>query len=58
MYSQKRTLFTKLLQDSRFTLLPSEGTYFQIVNYEGVSELNDMEFAQELIIKHKCIVHK
>ncbi|SEB47021.1 methionine aminotransferase [Tenacibaculum sp. MAR_2009_124] len=52
MYSKKRTLFQNLLKASRFQILPSEGTYFQVVNYSEISDKGDMEFAKELIIKH------
>lgn len=52
MYAQKRSLFQKSLKNSRFEILPSEGTYFQIVNYKEVSGKNDIEFAKELIIKY------
>ncbi len=52
MYKRKKELFQKLLEDSRFEILPSEGTYFQTVNYSVISDKNDQEFAKELITKH------
>ncbi len=52
MYLQKRDLFRSLLEGSRFTLLPCEGTYFQVVNYEKISSKNDTVFAKELITHH------
>lgn len=52
MYLQKRDLFRSLLEGSRFTLLPCEGTYFQVVNYEKISSKNDTDFAKELITHH------
>ncbi|CAL2085254.1 Methionine aminotransferase [Tenacibaculum sp. 190524A05c] len=52
MYSNKRTLFQEALKDSRFEILPSEGTYFQIVNYKDISTKNDLDFAKELITEH------
>jgi len=52
MYEQKRALFQDLIKDSRFEILPSEGTYFQIVNYKEISTKSDTEFAKELITKH------
>ena len=52
MYSKKRTLFQDALKDSKFEILPSEGTYFQVVNYGEISKNNDTEFAKELITKH------
>ncbi|WP_445722294.1 methionine aminotransferase [Flavobacterium sp.] len=52
MYVRKRDLFQNLLKDSRFELLPCEGTYFQVVNYKQISTKNDMDFAKELITTH------
>ena len=51
-YQQKRDTFCELLKPSRFTLSPSNGTYFQLVNYEEISQKNDVEFANELTIDH------
>ena len=52
MYQQKRNLFQELIKDSKFDLLPCEGTYFQIVNYSQISTKKDLDFAKELIQKH------
>ncbi|KGO90237.1 methionine aminotransferase [Flavobacterium suncheonense] len=52
MYLQKRDLFQSLLKNSRFELLPCDGTYFQVVNYKNISHKNDVVFAKELIVKH------
>jgi methionine aminotransferase len=43
-YQQKRDLFCKLLQDSRFRIHPSRGTYFQLADYAAISNKPDMEF--------------
>lgn len=51
-YQQKRDYFRSLLKNSRFELLPCEGTYFQTVNYEQLSSKNDMDYAKELVEKH------
>ncbi|CAL2108419.1 Methionine aminotransferase [Tenacibaculum sp. 190524A02b] len=52
MYDSKRRLFQDLLRKSRFEVLPSEGTYFQIVSYKSISNKNDVDFAKELITEH------
>ncbi|WP_262488010.1 methionine aminotransferase [Flavobacterium enshiense] len=52
MYLQKRDLFRELIKDSRFELLPCDGTYFQLVNYQNISKQNDVDFSRELIAKH------
>jgi methionine aminotransferase len=53
LYNSKRDLFVKELSKSRFSLLPCEGTYFQAVKYDKISDKNDFEFASELTINHK-----
>jgi methionine aminotransferase len=47
-YQRKRDLFRDGLARTRFTLLPAEGTYFQCVKYDAISELSESEFAQWL----------
>ncbi len=37
-YQQKRDLFCRLLAESRFQLLPSAGTYFQLADYSAISD--------------------
>lgn len=48
-YQQKRDYFRALLSESRFKLLPCEGTYFQVVSYEAISNENDVDFCKRLI---------
>ena len=52
MYQHKRDLFQNLIKNSRFELMPCDGTYFQVVNYNQISNKNDVDFAKELIINH------
>ncbi len=47
-YQRKRDLFRAGLASSRLKLLPSEGTYFQSVDYSAVSSLPEAEFCQWL----------
>jgi len=51
-YQAKRDYFRALLEDSRFELLPCEGTYFQLVNYSEISSENDINFCEKLIKSH------
>jgi len=51
-YQAKRDLFCKLISPSRFTYTPSQGTYFQLVDYSAISDKTDMEFANELTQQH------
>jgi len=43
-YQRSRDLFRAGLANSKFDLLPCEGTYFQCVDYGRISELGDQEF--------------
>ncbi|MFY7866621.1 pyridoxal phosphate-dependent aminotransferase [Roseateles sp.] len=47
-YQAKRDRFRAGLANSRFKLLPSEGSYFQCVDYGDISPLNDREFCEWL----------
>jgi methionine aminotransferase len=47
-YQRKRDLFRKGLAQTRFQLLPSEGSYFQCVNIAEVSNLGEADFCKWL----------
>jgi methionine aminotransferase len=47
-YQRKRDLFRAGLKNTRFRLLPSEGTYFQCVEYGAISDLSEAEFSKWL----------
>ncbi len=47
-YQRKRDLFRAGLANTRFRLLPSEGSYFQCVDISDVSELGEAEFCKWL----------
>ena len=47
-YQQKRDLFLSSIKDSRFTFIPSKGTYFQGLNFSDITEMSDIEFARKL----------
>ncbi|MCS6795864.1 MAG: methionine aminotransferase [Raineya sp.] len=44
-YEEKRNFFQKLLQSTRFQLKKVEGTYFQLVSYEKITNEKDIDFA-------------
>ena len=55
-YQAKRDLFNTHIQDSRFQLLPSQGTYFQNLDYSNIRpDLNDVEMCQFLAEQHKIV---
>jgi len=45
-YQRKRDLFIKHLQGSRFTISPSQGTYFQLLGYENITDELDTALAE------------
>lgn len=53
-YQQKRDFLLDGLTASRFEFQPTEGTYFQLLDYSKISQQNDMEFA-EWLTKEKGI---
>lgn len=52
-YQAKRDLFGQLLEPSAFKLLPSRGTYFQLLDYSAIrNDLNDVAMSQWLVHEH------
>jgi methionine aminotransferase len=51
-YQQKRDGFRNQLKNSRFELLPCEGTYFHLASYGEISDENDVDFAKRLVLEH------
>lgn len=51
-YQEKRDRFLELIKDSRFEFLPSKGTYFQVLSYAKITDMNDVEFAKQLTIEN------
>ena len=47
-YQRKRDLFRAGLADTRLRMLPSEGSYFQCVDYASVSDLPEAQFCEWL----------
>ena len=48
-YREKRDLFRKLMLESKFELLPCEGTYFQTARFDNLSGLSDVQFCEWLV---------
>jgi methionine aminotransferase len=55
-YQPKRDLFLKLMSSSKFSMVPSGGTYFQLADYSAISDELDTEFATRLTRDHKVAV--
>ena len=52
-YQQKRDYFIDLIKDSRFEILPSKGTYFQLLRYSEITDESDTDFAIRLTKEHQ-----
>ena len=48
---KKRDLFASLMKDTPFERIPSYGTYFECYSYKGVSDLDELSFAKNLVEK-------
>ncbi|MBA2305001.1 MAG: methionine aminotransferase [Acidobacteria bacterium] len=51
-YEAKRDLFLGLMDGSRFRPLPCRGSYFQLMDYSGITNEADGEFAVRLTREH------
>jgi len=47
-YQEKRDVLLNALKGSRFKVLPSQGTYFVLLDYSAISDLSDIEFCHWL----------
>ena len=52
-YQEKRDFFLNALKDSRFTIIPSQGTYFQLLGYSEITNESDVDFVKRLIIDYQ-----
>jgi len=41
------------IKDSKFSIVPSKGTYFQLLGYENITDENDFDFAVRLTKEKK-----
>ena len=51
-YQVKRDKFLGLLRNSRFTWTPSPGSFFQLLEYSGITDQSDTEFAERVLREH------
>lgn len=47
LYQRKRDLFCEALAGSRFTIRPSSGTYFQLLDYSAISDTPDHQLCEQ-----------
>ncbi len=51
-YQEKRDHFARMMKESRFRMIPAEGSYFMLADYSEVSQKDDMAFTRELVREH------
>lgn len=52
-FQQKRDFFLERLEGSRFSWTPTQGTYFQLLNYSAITQDEDVEVAKRWTIENK-----
>lgn len=50
-FQQKRDLFLSGLKGARFKFKPSEGTYFQLLDFSDITDEGDLDFAKRLTVE-------
>ena len=51
-YQDKRDFFLEAIKGSRFEFKPAVGTYFQLLNFNKISQESDLNFALHLVKTH------
>ena len=52
---KKRDHFEQLMRQTKFTPLPSYGSYFQVYKYDRISDEGDKDFAIRLTKEHGVV---
>jgi len=52
-YQRKRDFFLSLIEDSKFKFVPSNGTYYQLLDYSEISMEDDVAFAKAMTRNQK-----
>lgn len=51
-FKSKRDFFLNNIEKSRFNFIPTEGTFFQLLDYSDISDEKDVEFAIRMTKEH------
>jgi methionine aminotransferase len=51
-YQEKRDKFRKMMAQTRFRLLPCQGSYFQLASYAHITDEGDAAYATRLTKEH------
>lgn len=49
IYQGKRNYFNRLMNDSAFKIVPTQGTYFELLDYSAISDEKDSDFVMRLL---------
>jgi methionine aminotransferase len=52
-YQDKRDFFLKAVQGSKFDFTPTQGTYFQLLDYSKITAEKDIDYAKRLVKENK-----
>jgi len=52
-YQRKRDYFQSLIESSSFEIIPTKGTYFQLLNYKNITNETENDFAVRMIKEFK-----
>ena len=52
-YESKRNFFVDKIKSSRFKIIPSKGTYFQLLDYSAITDEKDSDYAIRLVKEKK-----
>lgn len=55
-FQVKKDLFGQILANTRFTPIPTYGSYFQLADYSNISDESDIDFAVKMTKEHKVAV--
>ncbi len=55
-FQVKKDLFGQILTNTRFTPIPTYGSYFQLADYSNISDESDIDFAIRMTKEHKVAV--
>lgn len=53
MYEERRDYFNNALKATKFEIIPTSGTYFQILDYSKISDMENHAYAEFLTKEHK-----
>lgn len=48
-FEEKRNFVNNILKDSRFEIIPSKGTFYQLLDYSKISDEKDTKFARKIM---------